>query len=54
MRLKHKVTLIAGRAAGIGRTHPERFAQEGPGWPCATLNEEGGHAPAGARFVWTA
>ena len=42
MRLKERVTLITGGAAGIGRATAERFAEEGARIVICDLNEEAG------------
>ena len=48
MRLKDKICLITGGAAGIGRATAERFAEEGATVILADLNEEAGRQTAAA------
>ena len=48
MRLKDKVCIVTGGAAGIGRATAERFAEEGATVILGDVNEEQGQAPAEA------
>ena len=48
MRLKDKVCIVTGGAAGIGRATAERFAEEGATVILGDVNEEQGQAAAEA------
>ena len=56
MRLKFKICIITGGAAGIGRATAQRFIEEGASVIICDVNEEQGHKTAeelgpAARFV---